>query len=186
MRGFKVRKAAQVVAYFAIAEGGSINVLKLIKLIYLSDRRFIEKYDCPILNDRFVSMPRGPVNSMTLNYVSGIAGDRDEWKKFISDRAKHSVGVANSRIKKSDLDELSKAEKKVLAEIWDRFGERDGFWLEEYTHKHCPEWEDPDGSSEPIPYERILKFLKKKNVARISANLEAERELDRSLATAIS
>ena len=50
--GYNVRKAAQVVAFFAIRQGGRINVLKLSKLVYLSDRAFVEKYDVPILYDK--------------------------------------------------------------------------------------------------------------------------------------
>ena len=60
---FNARKAAQVGAYFAKASGGKINVLKLVKLIYLADRHSMELYDAPILNDVFVSMNKGPVNS---------------------------------------------------------------------------------------------------------------------------
>lgn len=182
MIGFKVRKAAQVAAFFAKAEGGSINVLKLVKLIYLADRRFLEKFDCPILNDQLVSMPHGPVNSLTYSYIDGFQDRRDDWDRFISDRENHNVALADPDLEIDDLDELSKAELKVLNEIAVKFKKYDGFRLRDYTHKHCPEWEDPHGSSASIPYERLLKHLGKKHSIEIAETIGSERELDQLLA----
>lgn len=98
LSGYNVRKAAQVTAYFAIREGGSINVLKLAKLLYLADRLCLEKYDLPILFDRFVSMDHGPVTSATLSYIDGMQDDRGNWDAFISGRANYMVAIADARI----------------------------------------------------------------------------------------
>ena len=183
MTGFNVRKAAQVSAYFARFDGGSINVLKLVKLIYLADRRFLEKYDSAILNDRFVSMDHGPVNSITLNYINGCQDQREEWDRYIADRAGHEIALANPKMDIDDLDELSKAELGVLEEIAKKFSGWDGYRVRDYTHAHCPEWEDPDGSSKPLPYERVLKHLGKKRFGDIAEKIEEERQLDNFLAT---
>jgi uncharacterized phage-associated protein len=182
MRGFKVRKAAQVVAYFAIAEGGAINVLKLTKLVYLAEREFVRRYDALMLNDRLVSMPHGPVNSMTYNYIDGCEDQRADWDRFVSDRANHDVAVADPALSVHDLDELSEAELGVLGDVYAQFRAYSGFQLRDYTHQHCPEWEDPQGSSAPIPLERLLKFLNKPKAAEIARAIEAERALDRTLA----
>lgn len=179
---FKVRKAAQVIAYFAMAEGGAINVLKLVKLIYLADRAFMLRYDRPILNDRLVSMDHGPVNSITLNYINGCEVDRENWDSFVADRAGHDVALARAEISEDDLDELSEAELVVLRDVWARYRDYSSFRLANHTHKHCPEWEDPRGSSNPIPYERVFKFLDKPNAAELAAEVESERSLDRILA----
>lgn len=179
--GFNERKAAQVAAYFALREGGTINVLKLVKLIYLADRNFMKKYDCPILSDRFVSMDHGPVNSITLNLINGMSPERGDWDKFVSDRARHVVAVAHKRLTVEDFDELSKAEIDVLESVWKKFADKSGYQVRDYTHRHCPEWEDPDGSSTEIPYERVFKFLGKKNSGQLAKDIEAERALDRCL-----
>lgn len=182
--GYSVRKAAQVTAFFAKKEGGQINVLKLAKLLYLADREFIARYDFPILFDELVSMPHGPVTSMTLNYINGLAENRDHWEDFIVDRANHLVGVARSDLKVEDLDELSDAEVHVLETVWDQFGHMNQWQLRDYTHNHCPEWEDPRGSSNPIPYERVLKFLGKERTEEIAEEIETQRSLDKFLAYA--
>src|SRR5690348_2087883 len=96
---YNARKAAQVAAFFAKAQGGKINVLKLVKLIYLADRLALETFEYPILEDKFVSMDHGPVNSITLNYVNGMSDDRDEWAEFISDRTGHLIALSNPDLK---------------------------------------------------------------------------------------
>jgi Protein of unknown function (DUF4065) len=63
---FNVKKAAQVAAFFALKQGGQIHVLKLTKLVYLSDREFMDRYDIPITGDKLVSMDHGPVNSVII------------------------------------------------------------------------------------------------------------------------
>ncbi len=176
---YNVRKAAQVSAFFAQKEGGAINVLKLAKLLYLADREFMGRYDLPILFDNLVSMPHGPVTSMTMNYVNGLSQeDREAWDEFISDRAGYRVGLVNLNISSDDLDELSDAEVHVMESTWDKFGHMNQFQIRDYTHVNCPEWEDPQGSSYPIPYERVLKFLHKERSAEIARQIETLRSLD--------
>ena len=180
---FNPRKAAQVAAYFALAQGGTVNVLKLVKLLYLADRRFMEKYDSPILNDRLVSMPHGPVNSITLSYLDGCLEDgKSLWDEFISDRANHDIGLTNEAMSHDDLDEISQAEMDVLAEIWGEFGSMTPYQIRDYTHENCLEWEDPKGSSNPIPYARVFKFLGKKDGEALAGRVQSEWMLDEMLA----
>lgn len=182
--GYNIRKAAQVTAFFATKQGGSIDVLKVAKLLYLADREFMARYDFPILLDYLVSMPHGPVTSMTLNYINGMTDDRDHWEDFVVGRAGNKVGTARQDISIDDLDELSEAELHVLEATWDQFGHMSAWEIRDYTHANCPEWEDPHGSSYPIPYERVLKFLRKEKSAEIAEDIEAQRSLDKFLAHA--
>lgn len=170
---FNIRKAAQVAAFFARAEGGRINVLKLIKLIYLADRKHLEDFDWPILNDKYVSMAHGPVNSIAFDYINGCQLERDSWELFVTDRDHYDVGVAREDISDDELDELSKAELKTLNQVWGEFGGMTKYQIRDWTHDNLPEWEDPEGSSSPIPYERILKFLGKAHAAELDAELTA-------------
>jgi uncharacterized phage-associated protein len=173
---FNVKKAAQVAAFFALRQGGQIHVLKLVKLIYLTDREFMRRYDVPIIGDKLVSMDHGPVNSLTLNYVNGTAESPD-WDAFMSDRAGHMVGVVRGDLNDDLLDELSDAEIRVLGDVWNEFGHMDRFEIRDYTHRHCPEWDDPHGSSTPIRYAHVFKFLGKENSAELEDRVNAERRL---------
>jgi len=171
---YNVRKAAQVAAFFAREEGGRINVLKLVKLIYLADRKHMGKYDRPILNDKYVSMDHGPVNSITFDYINGCHPERDGWEQFVTDRDNYQIGLVREDLSDGDLDELSEAETETLREVWARFGGMTKYEIRDWTHEHCPEWEDPSGSSAPIPYKRIFEFLGKAHAAELDAELHAE------------
>lgn len=173
---FNVRKAAQVVAFFAREEGGAIHVLKVVKLVYLADRQNMAEYDFPICGDKLVSMDHGPVDSMTLNYVNGMVQTKDGWDDFVTDRANYKVGVARA-LSDEDLDELSPAELKSMRTVWDKFGQMDRWTLRDWTHDNCPEWEDPHGSSNPIPYERVFKFLGKANSDELALRVHEDRQL---------
>ena len=175
---YNVRKAAQVTAFFAHKEGGEINVLKAAKLLYLADRNHMKKYDFPILNDEFVSMAHGPVTSSTLDCINGLGPDDcGDWNEYITDRHGHLIALASPSIDISALDELSKAELQTLQETWDEFGKMQKYEIRDWTHNHCREWEDPKGSSNPIPYERVFKFLGKENASALEEAIMQSRDL---------
>lgn len=175
---FKTRKAAQVAAFFAAMAGGKINILKAVKLIYLSDRLSMEQRDAPITNDQYFSMPFGPVNSYTYNYMNGVAPSRQEqWHEFIGIRDGNDLPLSRTVAIPNDLDELSRSEIRILREIWDQFEDIDRFDLAEWTHKFCPEWVDPHGSSIPIDYATIFKKLGKAGPIELAEELQSERRL---------
>jgi uncharacterized phage-associated protein len=174
---FPTRKAAQVVAYFADRAGGSINILRATKLVYLADRRSMADREHPITGDNFVSMPFGPVNTYTYSYMNGQADDRnDQWREFIAPRQNNDIPLAR-KIKVDDLDELSKADLKVLETTWEEFQDSDRFELADWTHRYCPEWRDPKGSSIPIDFATVFKKLKKDDPIELAEQIQAERSL---------
>ena len=80
---FDYRKSTQVLNFFANKQGGQINKMKALKLIFLADRYHIRKYGRLITNDVYVAMKHGPVPSTTkdiseyndyLDYLSLIHG----------------------------------------------------------------------------------------------------------------
>ena len=154
---FNSKKSAQVAAFFCEKEGGVIPVLKLVKLIYLSDREFLEECGLAITNDLHVSMDHGPVNSITYNLIGG-SSESNDWSDLISGRSGSNVALSRERVE-DDTSELSDAEIEALERVWDRFGGMTKYVIRDWTHKNCPEWENPHGSSYPIPLERTLRFL---------------------------
>lgn len=176
-RWFPTRKAAQVVAFFANKAGGSINVLRATKLVYLADRLSMAEREHPITGDNLVSMPFGPVNTYTYSYMNGQAGDRnDQWAEFVAPRRDYDIPLAR-KISPEDLDELSKADLKILNATWEAFKDIERFELAEWTHKFCPEWRDPKGSSIPIDFATVFKRLKKDDPIELAEQIQAERSL---------
>ena len=159
-RMFSERKAAQVAAWFLQQAGGRMPHLKLMKLMYLADRAALGEFGFSITGDRAVSMPHGLVLSMTLNLVNGdIESGDDGWESWISDRADHEVALRERPPGQESLDQISAADADVLARVWRQFGNMNKWQIRDYTHDHCAEWEDPQGSSKPIPFERIFTAL---------------------------
>ncbi len=177
---FNTKKAAQVSALFAQNQGGTIDVLKLVKLLYLADREFIKRYDEPILFDHPHSMNHGPVNSISYDLINGVEDDK-HWNEYLDDRAGHKIGV-RCAVDPMNLDQLSRAELKVLDDIWAQFGHMTKWEIRDYTHKECPEWEDPDGSSYSIPYRRIFAALGKADPNGLENRLEERKRVSRIMA----
>ena len=181
---FNERKVAQMAAFLLGKGGDRMPHLKLMKLLYLSDREAMERYGFPISGDCIVAMPHGPVLSMTLNLMDGdVESLPGGWDSLISDKENHELSLKGS-VTRSDLDELSQADIDVLEAVWARFGHMGKYEIRDYTHDHCPEWTDPNGSSNPIPYEKVFRALgRSKDVAaKLSARIEDERSLDKTFA----
>jgi len=134
------------------------------KLLYLAERRSFEKHGEPMIGDRLVSMPQGPVLSCTYNLMNGeLPSAEGGWEFWIADRAEHDLALRHPEALRSpeqDLLELSDADLAILAETWDRFGGMDQWQLRDYTHESCPEWKDPDGSMIPMRPEDLFAALK--------------------------
>ncbi len=159
---FNEKKAAQTAAFFLIRANSALAVLKLMKLMYLAERLSFQNYGEGLVGDRLVSMPHGPVLSITHNYMNGeLASSIDGWDSWIADRAGHMLSLKDAKLHTvvTDLLELSDADIGVLETTWLQFGHMSGWQLREYTHLHCPEWKDPDGSMIPMKPEELFAAL---------------------------
>ena len=166
--GFRSRKAAQLAAFFALKAGGSIEKLKLIKLIYLTERRFLQDHEIPMLFDELYSLPHGPICSSTLNGIDGVIHD-EVWEQYIARNGNEISPVR--RLDRRDLDELSDAEVEIAGRIWTRFRGMTTSQLRNYSHQRCPEYTEIDRGRIPIPYRDVLEAL---------GNPDAE-EIDREI-----
>ena len=186
---FNEQKAAQAAAYFLFRAGKPLSVLKLIKLLYLAERRSFEKFGEPMIGDVLVSMDHGPVLSRTYNHIKGVTrSSKKGWDYWISDRAGHDLALRHPKSLHSpekDLQQLSDADLGILNEIWMKFGKMDQWKLRDYTHRHCPEWQDPEGSMIPMKPEEFLTALKftSRQVKQVLARLRAEDRLNAAFAS---
>jgi uncharacterized phage-associated protein len=184
---FDERRAAQAAAYLLFKAGGKLSVVKLMKLLYLAERLSLQRYGEPLTGDKAVSMPHGPVLSMTLELINGARpSSLNGWDSWISDRANHTVELADlSAIRSADdLPRLSESDVEVLQETWERFGHMEQFALVNYTHDNIPEWHDPEGSSFPISYADIFRGtgMDEKTAARLAERLEEQQRIAASFA----
>src|SRR6266850_4679746 len=158
---FNEKKAAQVSAFFLHRARGQLEILKLMKLMYLAERASYKKFGEPLIGDKLVSMDNGPALSITLNHMNQfIPSEANGWDAWISDRNNYLVSLKKEiRDPKEELLQLSDAELELLDSVWKEFSRYGSFELADLTHEICPEWEDPHGSSIPITRSRLLRSL---------------------------
>ena len=152
---FDIDKAAQVAHFFVSCEGGEMDILKLVKLIYLADRASLQSRRAPIVGGAFYSLRHGPVTEEVLDLINdGTPGADSTWERLISDRANHRVAVNEAL---PEYDALAASEMKVLEETWKRFGHQGKWDLVNWTHQHCEEWSDPRGGRIEISARRLAE-----------------------------
>ncbi len=182
---FNERKAAQMAAFFLHQAGGELNVMKLMKLLYLSDRESMNRYGEPITYDAMVAMKHGPVLSRVLECINGFQHPaQGGWEYWVNDRANHAVSLKQG-FGRDDLDELSDADMAVMASVWQQFGNMNQWMLSQYTHDYCGEWQDPNDSSVPITYRDVFVALGKdaELATELQENIMASQQVSRMFAT---
>jgi len=179
--GFNERKAAQIAAFFLDkSTEKKMPHLKLMKLMYLSDREAVRRFGHLISGDHLVSMPHGPVLSMTLNLMDGdVESQAGGWEEWISDKDNHELSLRRS-LDQVSLDELSPAEIDVLQAVWEKFGGMGKWEIRDWTHQYCTEWKDPYGSSFPIEYATLAHAVgfNRIQAQQLAEQIKEEREID--------
>jgi uncharacterized phage-associated protein len=169
---FDEAKAAAMTSYFIDALGvDSIDILRLMKLLYLAERESLQEDVALMIGDEFVSMRLGPVLSTTYNCIKGQVSCA-VWNQFFGPRQGNSV------IRKANLPParlLTKSEIQILERVWKTVGHLSTPALVNYVHDNCPEWvKPPEGkSSSPMPLEIVLERALGVNpaVAKSQANM---------------
>lgn len=159
---FNEKKLTEATIFFLLqSDKHNINILKLMKLLYLSERKSFEMFHTPIIGDSLISMKNGPVLSMALDKINHGSQQQTYWDKFISDRKNHDIALKSDTGIRSDDDllELSDNDITSLKQVWFEFGDKDQWQLVDYTHDHCLEWRNPGSSMRPISYQDLFEAL---------------------------
>ncbi len=110
-----------------------MNYMKLIKLLYLTDREALKRWGRPVTTDCYVSMDRGPVLSEVLNLINH--GPRPHvaspWREIISEPGVYSVSLLSNQDPPDD--ELSKAEEDLIDETYTEHGSESTWALVDFT-----------------------------------------------------
>lgn len=153
---FREDKAVAVAYRLLELHGRAMTYLKLLKLMYIIDRTAFLAWGRLVTYDSYFSMPKGPVPSITYNRIQQEIWPDDVetlWDEHINRsgkwRLEPSDNVPNAGC-------LSDAEIELVGEVHAKFGSMHRMDLVKYTHKF-PEWQNPHGSSYPIPLRDILE-----------------------------
>ena len=140
-RDFNYKKATQMLNFFAEKEGGSINKMKSLKLLWLADRLHLRLYGRLMSNDTYVAMKFGPVASNTKDIAENSDFCSEEEREY-SSRYIMLSGANNHFIRSmdgADAKVFSKTDMTVLENIYQAFGAKTQFELSEISHVY-PEW----------------------------------------------
>jgi len=146
-----------------------VDKLKLIKLIYLSEREYLNRYLMPMTLDEFYSMKNGPIASSTLNGIDGEL-DASMWAEWIKlDGNKTSAVKMRNR---NEFDHLSAADVDVMDSIWEQFGGLSTSRIWDYVHTKLREYKEVDeGRRAPISYKDMLLALEKEGADEIDQDI---------------
>jgi hypothetical protein len=157
---FDITKATEAACQFLKREGGSINIMKLVKLVYLLDRLSVARRGIPVVGGAYFSLPNGPITSEFLDLINsgclwGVADCR--WEEFVSDRQDHEIGM----IKEASRDHLPDSEIELIDAVYQEHGGKDQWQLRDWCHEHCEEWTPLEEGRERIGLDRIARALGK-------------------------
>lgn len=145
----KTLKILNSIIFFTSKEKDkTISRLKLMKLLWLSDRIHLNKYGRLILKDCYNALPHGPVPSLALNY------SKNDLPDFYLVH-----GNKIQALKDFDSKYFSESDLEVMNFVWSTFGNKGASGLRNYSHDF-PEWlrfkKELEDSSMPNSYEIVL------------------------------
>ncbi|ENR5978994.1 TPA: SocA family protein [Klebsiella pneumoniae subsp. pneumoniae] len=158
---FCEERVAQMAAYLLSKDGGRMPYLKLMKLLYLSDRESMNRFGESLSGDHMVAMPHGPVLSRSLDMINGREQGQEIWKSWVDKPDRYDLALKRQHFDRNDLDELSDSDLSILENVYCTFGHMDKWEIRDYTHEKCAEWKDPKGGSYPITPESVFSALGK-------------------------
>jgi len=180
---FNEKKTTQAASRLLRCADGQMNYMKLIKLLYLTDRKALIQWSRPVTGAKYYSMKLGPVLSEVLDLLNEkpFPGREGFWVQHISAPSDYEVKL----IQEAGNDELSEAEEELIDEVYREFGRFDQFRLSDYLHMILPEWKHVTEGCLPIPYADILEAGKKspEEISAIESEL-ADVQLIHSLFSA--
>jgi uncharacterized phage-associated protein len=155
--GFRSEKAAQIVAFFLLSGGGKMDKLKLVKLLYLTERESAQCRGRPMIYDEYYSLKDGPICSSSLNGLN-FGLDTEIWSRYIAKDGKKDVYVCLG-IKREALDQISRSDDGIISRIWGSFGWMTSSQIRNWTHKHCPEYVEVLTGRLPITLKQMAEAV---------------------------
>ncbi|MFC4212163.1 Panacea domain-containing protein [Pedobacter lithocola] len=139
MTPFKFQKSVQLLNFFAIKEGGSLNKLKALKLMWAAERLSLRTSGLTIVGDDFFAMKLGPVPSFTKDIAEGREMMSDEEQEFRSLYLKTTSKHNFKSLKSFEDSYFSISAINAMEASYKEFGKYDGFQMADITHLY-PEW----------------------------------------------
>lgn len=140
---FSYKKAIQAINYLAQKEGGVIDKLKVVKLLYFADRYHLRRYGRLIINDTYWAMKMGPVASASKDILDSSDFMDNSEKEYSIEylvTTKKEAKEYNIKSKKEpDTTVFSQTDLEALDFVYKNLGKKTGGQLVNESHRY-PEW----------------------------------------------
>lgn len=153
-------KATQLASLLLKFNGGSMDYLKCIKLLYAIEKEALNRWLRPVIYDELYSLPHGQVVSQTL--------DRAEYrihpaKTFWSNHLRTTPDNTIHLDAECGIDNLSRAEIDLIREVYEKNKDKTPKQLMDEHHNPdlFPEWKNPGQSRIKTKYSDLLTLLSK-------------------------
>jgi uncharacterized phage-associated protein len=156
---FDERKGTEALAYITSRWPG-ITAFFTSKVLFVAEKRHLNRYARPIIADTFIAMPAGPVPSTLYDFMRdrlGMAEDPDAVRGAIDGTAYPKLSARRD----ADLSALSASDLECLDEAIAFCRDRGFGQLSSWTHQERAWAEAPNNG--PMDYE---KFIDADNPAR--------------------
>lgn len=120
--------------FFSQQEGGRINKMKLVKLLYISERTSLQESESPLFGGMYCSLAYGPIISEILDALNG-----NYWQGLTLQQ--HDIVLAEGST--PAFDALSDWGKELITRVYKEYGSKNQWELSELTHCEFAEWKNP-------------------------------------------
>jgi uncharacterized phage-associated protein len=178
-----IEKAIEAAGVLLRAEHSrQMSRLRLLKLLYIANRRAIKELSQPIIAGKSVAMKHGPVLSEVYDLIKEEHPSTARWAHFFA-RDGRDVRL----VKQPPVGELSTAEIEILQKISDELALMNDWEIVDITHRFG-EWDahypNKDAlESHPIPFEDIVRCASPDSADSILGHVAQRQEFDRLFAS---
>lgn len=154
---FNEKTTTQLAAYFLKKRNGQMSYMKLIKLLYLADRKCIEKKGSSLTKDTYFSMKNGPVlsNVFDLIHSDPYPNRISYWENFISDPTPQREVFLKEE---PEYTALSANAREIADEVFEEYGNLNRWQICDFSHT-LPEYVPLEEGREKITFRDIAKAL---------------------------
>lgn len=141
------------VARYILQKKGTMSTMKLQKLCYYSQAWTLAWDEVPLFDEDFQAWANGPVCRELFNLHKGL---------FLI--------KADDLPQSSEKYNLSAAEFKTIDKVLEFYGDKEGHWLSELTHKERP-WKEARQKANALPGDSCSEIITKESMADYYAGL---------------
>ncbi|HEY2396419.1 MAG TPA: Panacea domain-containing protein [Rudaea sp.] len=154
---FDAAKTMHLVAYLARNTGASLY--SVLKMMYLADKKHLERFGRFIVNDHYAALPKGPVPSRTYDALKAVREGRFEGDAVAAKGLLRLCGTSHQFTIEGDPDlmHFSKSDIRCLDEVIEVYKKR-GHW-HVYRASHDKAWHAarPNATMSPAAIASTLK-----------------------------